>query len=130
MNKVIFIGNLGKDPETKKFDSGSQVTNVSLATKNFIKKDDGTTEVGADWHFLKFWGKTSEIVEKYCKKGSKIAVEGQHKTESYEKEGTNEKVFHSYFLCQAIELLDSKPKNENDSGGEQHNVNPDDDLPF
>ena len=129
MNKVILIGNLGKDPETRHLDNGKQVSSVSLATKNVFKKEDGTTEVSADWHFLKCWGKTSEIIEKFCKKGSKLAIEGRLKTESWTKEGTEEKVFRTYVLCDRIELLDKKETN-NETGAEQHGVEPEDDLPF
>ena len=122
MNKVILIGNLGKDPETKSFDSGKQVTTVSLATKNIIKDENGDTKVLADWHLLKFWGKLSEVVEKYCKKGSKIAIEGKQKTESYTKEGSNEKTFVTFVLCDIVELHDCKPNDSNESGTEQHDV--------
>lgn len=130
MNKVILIGNIGKDPETKHLDSGKQVTSISLSTKNVYKDKEGNTKIEADWHFLEFWGKSSEIVEKYCKKGDKIAIEGRSKTKSWTKEGTDEKVYKQYFLCDRIELLGSKKSESKDSGAEQHDVGSDDDLPF
>lgn len=130
MNKVILIGNIGKDPETRHLDNGNQVTSVTLATKVSIKQEDGTYKVTADWHFLEFWNSQSKVVDKFCKKGHKIAIEGSYKTRSWTKEGTDEKVYQSFVRCHTIELLEKKPVNSNDSSAEQHTSEPEDDLPF
>ena len=85
LNKVILIGNVGKDTETKKFPD-SQVTNITLATTEKYKDKQGNLQDATEWHNLQIWGKLGEIAEKYVKKGSQIYVEGKIKQESYETE--------------------------------------------
>jgi single-strand DNA-binding protein len=129
MNKVILIGNIGKDPETKHLDNGHQVTKLTLATRKSIKQEDGTYKDGADWHFLEFWDNQSKVIDQYCKKGHKIAIEGENKTRSWDEEGTGKKTFQSFVRCFKVELLERKPSDgSSDRPPEQET--PDDDLPF
>ena len=83
-NKVNLIGNLGMDPELKKFDSGRTLAKISLATTDSYKKADGERIEETQWHNLIAWGKTAEIMEKHLKKGNRIAIEGKLINRSYE----------------------------------------------
>ena len=88
VNKVILIGNLGKDPETKSFANGGSVTNATLATSESWKGKDGSQQEHTEWHNLVFNDKLGEIVQKYLRKGSKVYVEGSIRTRKYQdKEG-------------------------------------------
>ena len=88
VNKVILIGNLGKDPETKTFANGGSVTNATLATSESWKGKDGSQQEHTEWHNLVFNDKLGEIVQKYLRKGSKVYVEGSIRTRKYQdKEG-------------------------------------------
>ena len=88
VNKVILIGNLGKDPETKSFANGGSVTNATLATSESWKGKDGSQQEHTEWHNLVFNDKLGEIVQKYLRKGSNVYVEGSIRTRKYQdKEG-------------------------------------------
>ena len=85
VNKVILIGNLGKDPEVKYMPSGDAVANVTLATsETWNDKSTGEKKEKTEWHRVVFFGKLAEIVGQYCKKGSKIYVEGQLQTRKWQ----------------------------------------------
>lgn len=88
VNKVILVGNLGKDPEVRHMDSGRAVANFSLATSETYKNKDGERVTHTEWHNCVVWSPLAEIVEKYTKKGSQIYLEGKLATRSWEdKEG-------------------------------------------
>ena len=87
VNKVILVGNLGKDPEIKNLDSGSKVVNFSVATSESFKDKSGNKQTTTEWHNVVFWGKLADIAETYLKKGSKIYLEGKIKTRSWEQDG-------------------------------------------
>ena len=88
VNKVILVGNLGRDPETRTFPSGDQVCNVTLATTDRWKdKQSGEMREATEWHRLVFNGRLAEIAAQYLRKGSQIYVEGQIRTRKYEKDG-------------------------------------------
>lgn len=87
VNKVILIGNLGKDPEVRALPSGSNVANVTLATSESYKDKEGNKVEHTTWHSLVFFNKLADIVGEYLKKGSKVYVEGQLRTREYEKDG-------------------------------------------
>ena len=76
INKVILVGNLGDDPETKYTQSGMAVTIVRLATTSVRKDRDGNTQERTEWHRVKFFGKLGEIAGEYLRKGSQCYVEG------------------------------------------------------
>ena len=98
MNKVIMIGNLTRDPETKVLDSGKMVTNFSIAVNE--RKDV------VDYFNCEAWEKTADLIQNYCKKGHKIAIEGRIKTKQYEKDG--EKRYTTYIICSNVEFLTQK----------------------
>jgi single-strand DNA-binding protein len=85
INKVILIGNLGKDPEVKYMPSGDAVANVTLATsETWNDKGTGEKKEKTEWHRVVFFGKLAEVVGQYLKKGSKIYVEGQLQTRKWQ----------------------------------------------
>ena len=89
INKVILIGNLGKDPETQKFDSGTEKTSFSIATTEVFKNKEGEKKSQTEWHNIVLWGKLAEIAESYLTKGSTVYIEGKIRRREWEnKEGT------------------------------------------
>jgi single-strand DNA-binding protein len=87
VNKVILIGNLGRDPEVRHLDSGKAVANFSLATSETFKSKSGEKTTNTEWHNIVLWGQPAEIAEKYLKKGQTVYIEGSLKTRSWEKDG-------------------------------------------
>jgi single-strand DNA-binding protein len=88
VNKVILVGNVGKDPETRYLEGGSAVSKFSLATSEVYRNKDGEKITTTEWHNIVLWRGLAEIAEKYVKKGSQLFIEGRIKTRSYtDKEG-------------------------------------------
>jgi single-strand DNA-binding protein len=89
VNKVILIGNLGKDPEMRYMPSGEAIANFSVATsENWTDKTSGDKKEATEWHRVVFFGRTAEVIGQYVKKGSKIYVEGRLQTRKWQdKEG-------------------------------------------
>ena len=84
VNKVILIGNLGKDPEVKYLDSGVAVANFSLATSESYKNKEGERVNQTEWHNIVLWRGLAEVAEKWLKKGSSVYIEGKIKTRKWE----------------------------------------------
>jgi single-strand DNA-binding protein len=90
VNKVIILGNLGRDPEIRTFESGDQVANVTIATTDRWKdKQTGEMKEATEWHRVAFYGRLAEIVGQYLRKGSQVYVEGSLRTRKYQKEGVD-----------------------------------------
>lgn len=91
VNKVILVGNCGKDPETRYMPSGGAVTNISIATSESWKdKQSGETKERTEWHNVVFFNRLGEIAGEYLKKGSQVYIEGSLRTEKYTgKDGTD-----------------------------------------
>lgn len=106
VNKVILVGNLGKDPEVRTLENGRKVANFSLATSEAYKDKSGERIERTEWHNIVFWGPIAEVIERYVKKGSKIYVEGKLRTRSYEQEGV--KKYITEIDGQNMTMLDSK----------------------
>ena len=89
VNKVIIVGNLGRDPETKYLPSGDAITNITVATTDSWKdKATGEKKEQTEWHRITFFGKLAEIAGQYLKKGSQVYVEGSLRTRKYtDKDG-------------------------------------------
>ena len=83
VNKVILVGNLGNDPETKYTQGGMAVTKVSLATSSVRKDKEGNTQERTEWHRVTFFGKLGEIAGEYLRKGSQVYVEGSIRYDKY-----------------------------------------------
>lgn len=92
VNKVILIGNAGKDPEMKYLDNGTAMAKFTLATNEVYKKD-GEKVTHTEWHNIVLWSQLAEIAEKYIQKGKQIYIEGRIRTRSYEdKNGVNKTI--------------------------------------
>ncbi len=91
INKVILIGNLGKDPEVRHLENGACVANFSIATsENYKDRKTGEKVSQTEWHNIVVWRGLAEITEKYLKKGDKVYIEGKLKTRSWkDQEGNN-----------------------------------------
>ena len=106
-NTVNLIGNLGMDPEVKSLDSGKTMARFSLATSSYYKNKEGEKIKDAQWHNVVAWGKTAEIVEKFLKKGSHVAIEGRLSNRQYEnKEG--EKKYITEVVVNELLMLNGK----------------------
>lgn len=112
MNKAILIGNVGKEPEIRKTQSGISVANFSLATSKKIKGEDKT-----EWHRIVAWDKLAEIIEKYVHKGDKIMIEGEIETRDYEKDG--QKVYTTEIRAWNMEMLGGKPEGNRSTGSNE-----------
>ena len=106
-NRVQLIGNLGTKPELKTLDSGKQVAKLKLATNGQYVNDKGEKVEDTQWHTLVAWGKTAEIADRYLDKGSRVAVEGRLKYNTYEDKEGNKRYFTEVVVGQLL-LLDGK----------------------
>lgn len=108
VNKVILVGNLGRDPETRFTTSGSAVTNAALATsKSWKSKESGQMQEETEWHRLVFFNRLAEIAGEYLKKGAKIYVEGSLKTNKYTgKDGTEK--YSTEIIVREMQMLGNK----------------------
>lgn len=112
INKVIVLGNVGKDPESRSFDSGDTVTNFSVATSEKWKdKTTGESKESTEWHRVSCFGKLSDIASKYVKKGDKIYVEGSLRTRKWTDASGVEK-YSTEVKAEKIELLGQKSNNQ------------------
>lgn len=84
VNKVILLGNLGRDPEVRHLDNGRAVANFSIATSETYKNKQGEKVTNTEWHNLVLWTPLAEIAEKYLKKGNQVYIEGKLTSRSYE----------------------------------------------
>lgn len=114
VNKVILVGNVGQDPETRYMPNGGAVTNVTLATSESWKdKNTGENQERTEWHRLVFYNKLAEIVAEYVKKGSKLYVEGALRTRSWEQDGV--KRYSTEIIANEMQMLDSRGAGGGDS---------------
>lgn len=107
VNKVILIGNLGADPETRHFANGGSVTNVTVATSESWKdKQSGEKQERTEWHRVAFFGRLAEIAAEYLRKGSKVYIEGKLQTSKYEKDGQTH--YSTQIVANEMQMLDSR----------------------
>lgn len=116
VNKVILIGNLGKDPEVRHLENGSVVANFPIATsESYTDKSTGEKRENTDWHDIVVWRGLAEVVEKYVRKGMKVYVEGRLKKRTWQdKEGQTR--YTTEVLCDNLTILsrpDNAPKPDN-----------------
>ncbi len=117
VNKVILLGNVGKDPEFKALPSGQPVVNFSVATSERFKDQQGNQQERTEWHNLVAYGKLAEIVRDYVKKGSKLYVEGRLTTRSWDDRETNKKVYRTEIVLSDLSLLSGRGEEGGSSGG-------------
>jgi single-strand DNA-binding protein len=115
VNKVLLIGNLGKDPEIKYAPSGTAVAKFSMATNERFKNKSGEWQDRTEWHNLVAFQRTAEIVGEYAHKGAKIYIEGRLQTSSWEDKQTREKKYRTEIVVQEILLLGGRPGNGDDA---------------
>jgi single-strand DNA-binding protein len=138
VNKVILIGNLGKDPEVRYLDNQKVVAQFTLATSETYTDKNGERKVETEWHNIEMWDTLAKIAEKYLKKGSQLYVEGKIKSESWKDKEGNERTGKK-IRVNSMTLLGSRNTNTNDTNGGNNapmvappNNSPEmgDDLPF
>ena len=126
VNKVIIVGNLGKDPEMRSFPNGDQIANVSIATTDKWKdKTTGEMKEATEWHRINFNGRLAEIVGQYLKKGSQVYVEGSLRTRKWtDKDGVEK--FTTEIRADQMQMLGSRQgmggpssQDDGDAGGYQ-----------
>jgi single-strand DNA-binding protein len=108
VNKVILVGNLGKDPETRYMPSGSAVTNLTLATSESWKdKQSGENQERTEWHKIAMFGRLAEIAAEYLRKGSQVYIEGKLRTRKWQdKEGKDR--YTTEIVADEMQMLGSK----------------------
>jgi single-strand DNA-binding protein len=121
VNKVILVGNLGRDPEVRYLPSGDPVANVTIATSSKYKSKTGEMVEETEWHRVTFFGKLAEIVGQYLKKGRSVYVEGRIKTRKYtDKDGVEK--FATDIIANEMQMLGSRegmgePSGDDEGGG-------------
>ena len=115
LNKVMLIGNLGRDPEIRYSQQGLAVVNFSIATSEYwTDKNTGDRQEKTEWHNIVVFGKQAETCEKYLSKGSKIYVEGRLQTSNYEKEGQTH--YNTKIVVSNFQFLGGKQDNQGGGG--------------
>jgi single-strand DNA-binding protein len=107
VNKVILVGNLGRDPETRYTTSGEAVTNVSIATTDTWKDKSGEKQERTEWHRVAFFGKLAEIAGEYLKKGSQVYVEGRLQTRKWQDKDGQDK-YTTEIVADRMQMLGSR----------------------
>jgi len=147
VNKVILVGNVGKDPEIKFAANGNAIASFSLATTDRTKDQGGNWTDRTEWHNLVAFQRTAEIIRDYVKKGSKLYIEGRIQTRSWEDKETKEKRYRTEIVVNDLVLLSGRGEGESGGGsrgGAQYDQRPpahaddlvqsteitDDDIPF
>jgi len=107
VNKVIIIGNLGRDPETRYMPEGSAITNISVATTEKWKDKNGEMQEKTEWHRVAFFGKLAEIAGEYLKKGSQVYVEGRLQTRKWQDKDGQDK-YMTEIVANQMQMLGSR----------------------
>jgi len=117
VNKVILVGNLGKDPEIKYTPQGTPVAKFSLATNERFKDKDGNWQDRTEWHNIVLWQRLAEIAGEYLKKGSKVYIEGRLRTDSWDDKQTGQKKYMTNIVGNDLVLLSGRGEGGSDFGG-------------
>ena len=115
LNKVMLIGNLGKDPEMRYTQSGTAVATFNLATTERWKDKDGQMQDTTEWHRIVVWQKLAEICGTYLHKGSKVYIEGKLQTRKWQDQNGNDK-YTTEIIAREMKMLDSKGSADTGSG--------------
>ncbi len=118
VNKVILIGNLGKDPEIQNFDKGVKKAAFSLATTETYRNREGQEIEQTEWHNIILWRGLAEVAEKYLKKGSQVYIEGRIRSRSYEKDG--QKRYITEIEGDTLNMLGSRSSGDSTSPSHSH----------
>ena len=123
INKVILIGNLGKDPEVRYLDSGIAVANLSIATTETYKNKEGNKVSQTEWHDVVLWRGLAEVAEKYLNKGASVYIEGKIKTSKWVDKDENTR-YKTEIMADKMTMLNKSTNESTQSEGSE------DDLPF
>lgn len=141
LNKVMIIGNVGRDPEMRYLQNGTPVTRISVAASRTWTTPEGERREETEWFRVVAWRKLAETVNQYVKKGSKVYVEGRLQTRSYDDQN-GQKRYSTEVIAQTLTMLDSRPRTHDetpepgfDPGPSSGPMDPDgpmepDDIPF
>lgn len=143
VNKVILVGNLGRDPEVRHLENGASVANFSIATSETYKDKNGNRQEQTEWHNIVLWRGLAEIAEKYLRKGSQIYVEGKLRTRSWQDKDGNTR-YTTEIVGDNLTMLGARADSGNNaappvtaeneppksSGSANLDNEDDDDLPF
>lgn len=116
VNKVILLGNLGKDPEVKYTPSGTPVAKLTIATNERFKDKEGQWQDRTEWHNVVLWQRLAEIAGEYLKKGSKVYIEGKLQTRSWDDKQTNQKRYMTEVVANDLVLLSGRGDGEHTRG--------------
>ena len=109
INKVILIGNLGREPETRYLPSGGAVTNVAIATsESWTDKQSGQKQERTEWHKVVFFNRLAEITGEYLKKGSKVYIEGSLRTRKWQDQKTGQDRYSTEIVASEMQMLDGR----------------------
>lgn len=123
VNKVILLGNLGKDPEVKYTPQGTAVAKFSLATTDRYKDKEGNWQDRTEWHNIVAWQRLAEIAGEYLKKGSKVYIEGAIRTNSWDDKQTGEKKYRTEIVANDLVLLSGRGEGGTGGSGEEGGYN-------
>lgn len=118
VNKVILIGNLGRDPEVRSTQSGQAVATLSVATSRRWRDKDGNNQEQTEWHTVVVWGRQAEIAGQYLTRGRQVYIEGRLSTRSWEDKTSGEKRYKTEVVCDEFKMLGSRGGGGGDAAGE------------
>jgi len=113
LNKVILMGNLGKDPETRTLESGTVMCRFSMATTETFKNRSGERTSHTEWHNIVLWRGLAEVADKYLHKGDKVLIEGRIRTRSWEDKESGQMRYSTEILADQMQMMGSNKKAEN-----------------
>ncbi len=116
VNKVILVGNLGKDPEMKMTPQGKPVAKFSLATNERYKDKDGQWQDRTEWHNIVLWERLAEVAGEYLKKGGKVYIEGRIRTDSWDDKQTGQKKYMTNIIGSDLVLLGGRGEGSEHAG--------------
>ncbi|OBX83834.1 single-stranded DNA-binding protein [Faucicola atlantae] len=117
VNKVIIVGNLGNDPDVKRFDNGGMITNISVATsEKWNDRQTGEPREATEWHRIVFNNKLAEIAAQYLRKGSQVYVEGSLRTRKYQDQNGQDR-YITEIRADQMQMLGGRPSGQGDNMG-------------
>ena len=130
VNKVILVGNLGQDPESRFTPQGTAVTNLSVATNETWKNQNGESQDKTEWHRIVMYGKMAETAAEYMKKGQMVYVEGRLETNEWEDQNQVKRKT-TQVRCDNFTMLGRRQMQSQETAStDQPSMNSDDDIPF
>ncbi|MBK5571304.1 single-stranded DNA-binding protein [Ensifer sp. SSB1] len=121
VNKVILLGNLGADPETRYMSSGDAITNIRLATTDRYKdKQTGEMKESTEWHRVNFFGKLAEIAAQYLQKGASVYIEGRIRTRKWQDQSGQDK-YSTEIVADQMKMLGGRQDGGGDTGAASRN---------